>query len=159
MPTPAKYIWRPSLARSVALDGFGPVPRGTPPCMAPLAWPAKDPNDVLDYVLDLSPALIGNDDDTITDIDVEIDPGEPGDLALQSAYADGERAVLWLALGQPGTTYTVTLTLVTSSGRTLARSISLPVMSLATPAVPTSALTDQNGNALTDQNGNPLSIS
>jgi hypothetical protein len=49
MPTPATHVWKPSNARTVVLDSFIPVPRGStalaPP---PLNWPAKDPADVLD---------------------------------------------------------------------------------------------------------------
>ena len=90
MPTPATHVWKPSNARTVVLDSFIPVPRGStalaPP---PLNWPAKDPADVLDYQFDISPALVGNDGDAIATLDVTIEPANPGDLVLNSATTDG----------------------------------------------------------------------
>jgi hypothetical protein len=157
MPTPALHAWKPSNARSVVLDSFVPAPRGSvaaaPP---PLNWPAKDPTDVLDYQFDISPAVIGNDGDTIATIDVTIVPNNPGDLALNSATADGNVAVLWLSGGQAGTVYLLTLVITTVNGRTIQRSILLPVVSLSVPAVPYNALVTDSGIVLTDQNGNPV---
>jgi hypothetical protein len=157
MPTPATFVWRPSTARVVVLDGFVPVPRGsTYSSLPPLAWAVKDPADILDYVLDLSPAFYGNDGDGIADIDVTISPGQPGDLSLNRASADGTSIVLWLSAGQAGTTYSVTVSVVANSGRTISRSVQLPVASLAvTPAASTALQTD-SGEPLTDQNSNPV---
>jgi hypothetical protein len=157
MPTPAPHVWKPSNARTVVLDGFIPVPRGSaavaPP---PLNWPTKDPTDVLDYQFDIAPAVVGNDGDTISTLDVAIEPCNPGDLALNSASADGTVAVLWLSGGQTGTVYTVTLVIVTMNGRTIQRSILLPVLHLSVPPLPPSALVTDAGIILTDQNGNPV---
>jgi hypothetical protein len=95
MPTPATHVWKPSNARTVVLDSFIPVPRGSaavaPP---PLNWPTKDPADILDYQFDISPALVGNDGDAIATLDVAIAPASPGDVALRSTSADGAVAVL-----------------------------------------------------------------
>ena len=64
--------------------------------------------------------------------------------------------MLWLSGGQPGTVYTVTLTIGTQAGRTVARSVLLPVATLAAlPATAATILTG-TGAALTDQNGNPI---
>src|SRR5580693_9047228 len=109
MPTPATHVWKPSNARTVVVDSFIPVPRGTaavaPP---PLNWPTKDPGDILDYILDIGPAIIGNDSDGIATLSVTVSPSNPGDLLVQSTTADGSRIILWLAAGQAGTIYTVT---------------------------------------------------
>jgi hypothetical protein len=159
MPTPAAHVWVPSCARVLKLDDFVPVPRGTPATAGVLAsWPAKDPNDVLDYQFDISAALVGNRGDGISGLDVSIAPNNPGDLVLNSCSADGASAVLWLAGGQIGTTYTVTLTLSTTAGRTLSRSVLLPVLALSNPPVPQDALDTDTGTPLTDQNGNPILI-
>jgi hypothetical protein len=83
---------------------------------------------------------------------------QPGDLVLTSAAADGTRAVLWLSGGQAQTTYTVTVTIMTAAGRTLARSIALPVVALAAVPVPVNALTTSAGQALTDPTGTPLTL-
>jgi hypothetical protein len=157
MSTPASHLWRPSNARYVQVDGFVPTPRGPqiPPPKA-LAWPAKDPGDTLDYVFDISPALTANPGDSIATLDVTVSPDHPGDLTLVSAAADGPRAVLWLTGGQALTSYTVTVNITTLGGRTLARSIALPVTALASVPAPASALTTPSGQALTDPTGIPL---
>ena len=157
MPTTAAHVWRPSAARTITLDAFIPVPRGTTASVpAPLCWPLKDPNDTLDYQFDIAPALIGNDGDAISTLDISINPSASGDLALMSALADGARAVLWLSSGQSGTTYTVTLTIGTQAGRTIARSALLPVVTLAVQPPAASQLLTESGSPLVDSNGNPI---
>lgn len=157
MPTPANHVWKPSVARLATLDSFVPVPRGSiAVAPLPLNWPTKDPGDVLDYVLDISPAIIGNDGDSITTLDVTVSPSNPGDLVVQSSTADGSRIVLWLAQGMAGTIYTITVNISTINGRYLERSVLLPVLMLSVPAVPADALLAASGIVLTDQNGNPV---
>ena len=157
MPTPATHVWKPSNARTVVLDSFIPVPRGStalaPP---PLNWPAKDPADVLDYQFDISPALVGNDGDAIATLDVTIEPANPGDLVLNSATTDGALAIVWLSGGQAGTIYTVNLVITTVNGRAINRTILLPVLYLSVPPIPPNALITDTGVVLTDQNGNPV---
>ncbi len=111
---------------------------------------------MLDYQFDITPALSGNDGDAVATLDVTISPANSGDLSMASAAADGARAVLWLAGGQAGTTYSVTLTIGTQAGRTLSRSVLLPVLALtSTPLVAGALLTD-TGSQLVDESGNPL---
>jgi hypothetical protein len=159
MSTPASHLWRPSNARYLQIDGFVPTPRGAqiPPSVA-LIWPDKDPGDTLDYVFDITPALSANPGDSIATLDVAISPANPGDLTLASCSADGARAVLWLTAGQTGTSYTVTIIITTAGGRTLARSITLPVIALASIPAPSSALTTPSGQPLTDPTGTPLTL-
>ena len=157
MPTPATHVWKPSHARLVTIDSFIPVPRGTAPVAPPpLNWPTKDPGDVLDYILDIGPAVVGNDGDSISTLDVAITPSNAGDLTLQSMTTDGTRVILWLTLGQAGTTYTVTFSITTTNGRSLQRSVLLPVLLLSVPPVPSNAILTGSGTPLTDQNGNPI---
>jgi hypothetical protein len=157
MSTIASHVWKPSVARTVTLDAFVPVPRGTTSVVPAVpSWPLKDPGDLLDYQFDIAPALIGNDGDAISTLDITLCPANPGDLALSSTTADGTRAVLWLGGGQPGTTYTVTLTIGTQAGRTIARSVMLPVAALANLPPAPDALLTSNGTPLVDQNGNPI---
>ncbi len=157
MPTTATHVWRPSAARTITLDAFVPVPRGTVASTpALLSWPLKDPSDLLDYQFDIAPALIGNDGDAIATLDIAINPSNPGDLSLSSTAADGTRAVLWLSGGQPGTVYTVTLTIGTQAGRVVARSVLLPVATLAVPPLPAGTILTNVGGVLVDQNGNPV---
>jgi hypothetical protein len=157
MSTPASHLWKPSQARLVTIDSFMPVPRGTtavaPP---PLNWPTKDPGDVLDYILDIGPAIVGNDADSIATLGVTISPSLPGDLTTQSMTTDGSQIILWLSNGQAGTVYNITFSITTVNGRALQRTIMLPVLLLSVPPAPAGALLTGSGLALTDQNGNPI---
>lgn len=160
MSTPVNNLMRPSSARRVMLDGFLPVPRGTLQAVPlSLVWPAKDPGDVLDYEIDLSPAMDGSDGDRIATADVTITPGGDGALALTNCAADGMRVVLWLAGGQADVVYSVQLAVTTTLGRTLSRSVLLPVLGLASASAPqASALTTQTGVTITDSSGNPILV-
>ncbi len=161
MPTPATHSWQPSTARIVVVEGFGPYPPGVLQTQPPaLIWPVKDPGDTLDYILDLSDALAGNDGDAIATLDVSIAPNNTGDLTLQSSSADGDQAILWLTSGVAGTTYAVTAVIGTNSGRIFSRTVSLPVEALATPpSSGSNVITDQSGAPITDQAGAPLTTS
>jgi hypothetical protein len=132
-------------------------PRGTaavaPP---PLNWPTKDPGHVLDYILDIGPANVGNDGDGIATSSVTVSPSNPGDLVVQSTTADGSRIILWLSEGQAGTIYNNTLGITTINGRSLKRTVLLPVLLLSVPPVPPNLLTTTAGAVLTDQNGKPI---
>jgi hypothetical protein len=157
MPMTVSHVWKPSHARLVVVDSFIPVPRGANPIAPPpLNWPTKDPGDVLDYILDIGPAIVGNDGDGIATLSVTLSPSNPGDLVVQSTTADGSRVVLWLSQGQAGTIYTITFAITTLNGRVLQRSVLLPVLMLSVPAIPPNALITTAGVVLTDQNGNPV---
>ena len=154
------HVWRPSVARRVMLEGFLPVARGTvltPP--APLSWPAKDPADTLDYEIDFGPALAGNEGDSITAAMATVQPA--GELLPGAVAADGETVVLWFSGGTAGTTYAVTVSVTTASGRAISRAVLLPVQPLATAPAPgaATALTTQAGTVVTDQFGTPILVS
>lgn len=122
----------------------------------PLNWPTKDPRDVLDYQIDIAPAVAGNSGDIISAVTISIIPNNPGDLVLNSASVDGTSAILWLAGGQAGIVYTITLLMATTNGRTIQRSVLLPVLELSVPPIPATAIQISAGVVLTDQNGNPV---
>jgi hypothetical protein len=157
MSTTVSHVWKPSNARLVTVDSFIPVPRGSSPSAPPpLNWPTKDPGDVLDYILDIGPAIVGNDGDGIATLSVNLSPSNPGDLVVQSTTADGSRVILWLSGGQAGTIYTITFSINTINGRSLQRSVLLPVLLLSVPVVPPNSLVTTSGVVITDQNGNPV---
>ena len=157
MSTLASHIWKPSNARLVTIDSFIAIARGTTAVSpAPLNWPAKDPGDVLDYILDIAPVIVGNDGDGIATLDVSLAPANPGDLVIQNSTTDGSRIILWLSAGQAGTVYTINFIISTLSGRQLQRSILLPVLLLSAPQIPSTALFISAGLPLVDQNGNPV---
>jgi hypothetical protein len=157
MATLVSHIWKPSKSRTITIDSFVPVPRGTTAgAPAMLSWPSKDPEDILDYQLDIEPALVGNEGDTIQSVDVEVDPSQPGDLTLNSVAADGYTIVIWLSSGQVGVTYNVTVKTTLASGRTLQRTVLLPVLALSSPSVPENAIETTTMDPITDENGNPI---
>lgn len=157
MSTTVSHVWKPSHARLVVVDSFIPVPRGTnvvaPP---PLNWPTKDPGDILDYIFDIGPAIVGNDGDGILTLSVTSSPSNPGDLVVQNTTVDGSHVVLWLSGGQAGIIYTITFSIGTTNGRLIQRSVLLPVLLLSVPVIPINALITTAGVVLTDQNGNPV---
>jgi hypothetical protein len=175
MPTPAIHIWQPSNARVLSLTGSVPstsssivsmisalasgATTATAASGALLSWPAKDPNDVLDYAIDVSDVLVGDAGDAIATLDLTIAPNASGDLALNASSAAGTVAVMWFSGGNVGTTYVVTISISTTSGRTIARAVQLPVLSLTDISSNTTAeLTTQLGTVLTDSNGNALTL-
>ena len=85
-------------------------------------------------------------------------PTATGDLALSTSDADGDQAILWLTGGQAGTNYSVTVSVTTNSGRSIVRTIYLPVIALSVTAPSGAALTDQSGAALTDQTGVAITV-
>ena len=165
MPTTLTHVWRPSGARRVAVDGFGPIARGTTQSIpAPLCWPAKDPSDMLDYEFDIASVLAGNDGDVIGAVNVSISPagasansaGGIGGLVANSVAADGSLVVIWFAGGTAGTVYAVQISVGTSSGRTINRVVLLPCLALASASQSALALTTDQGSIITDQFGNPI---
>ncbi len=160
MPQGVPPLWQMSNARSVALDGLLPLPRGVMPADVPvLAWPIKDPGDVLDYTLDLSPALAGDSTEQVATVGVTVSPaGSPGDLVVGQIVGNGTRAVIWLSAGVAGTTYSVQVTVGTLKGRVIARTVLLPVQQLAGATAPPNPLTTNSGSIITDQNGNPILV-
>jgi predicted dienelactone hydrolase len=106
--------------------------------------------------LDIEPALVGNNGDTINSVNIEVDPSQPGDLSVDNISADGYMIVIWLSCGQAGTTYNVTVKASMASGRTLQRTMLLPVIALSSPSVPANAIETTTQDPLTDENGNPI---
>jgi len=161
MPQGVPPLWQPSSARSVALDGLLPLPRGVMPAdLPPLVWPIKDPGDILDYSLDLSAALAGDPTDQVATVAVTPQPnGNAGDLQVGRIVGSGTRAVIWFSAGVAGTTYAVQLTVGTLKGRVIGRTVLLPVQQLAGVAPPVNPLTTDAGSIVTDQNGNPILVS
>jgi hypothetical protein len=159
--TPAVHSWKPSAARTLTISGFTPRARGACPPAPPgtaAAWPTKDPADVLDYVYDISPAIWGDEGDSIAFLNVAVSPAAVGDLTLSSSTSNGRQAILWLSAGQSGTTYAVTLTIGTLAGRSFQRTVMLPCLSLSTEPPLGTELVSETGATIVDQSGNPIFI-
>lgn len=86
----------------------------------PLAWPNKDPDEVLDYVLDWSDRLDG---DTILSSTWEVPTG----ITKDSDSATGDKATIWLSGGALGDNYTLVNRVTTAAGRTMDQSVKLKV--------------------------------
>lgn len=86
-----------------------------------MAWPNKDPSDVLDYAIDWTNEL---DEETIVGSSWAVSHAS---LVIDSDTIAGARAVVWLSDGLAGFLYAVTNTITTSAGRTFERSVSLRV--------------------------------
>lgn len=82
----------------------------------------KDPDAVLDYAIDWSAWLAG---DQISSSQWII--GQGADLQVVTDTHTSSKATIWLSGGQAGTTYSVTNRIVTTGGRTDDRSISIKV--------------------------------
>ncbi|MBW4023634.1 MAG: hypothetical protein HIU92_10945 [Proteobacteria bacterium] len=161
MSTLALHSWKPSAARTLTISGFTPRARGvwppTPPGSA-AAWPAKDPADMLDYVYDITPAICGDEGDSIAFLNVTITPDLAGDLTLASSSSNGSLAILWLSAGQSGTTYAVTLAIGTLAGRSFQRTVMLPCLPLSAEPPLGTELVTESGAPLLDQTGKPIFI-
>lgn len=87
------------------------------------AWPAKDPDDVLDFSLDWSDVLAADANDTIESVAWTV----PGDLTKESQAEAGAISTIWLSGGEAGTRYQIGCLLTTTGGRTYDRTIELTV--------------------------------
>lgn len=77
----------------------------------------KDPDAVLDYVIDFGPWLT-REQDTITDHLVKVTG-----VTLDSSYAAGTKIVLWLSGGEVGQKASATAQITTAGGRVEERTI------------------------------------
>jgi hypothetical protein len=87
----------------------------------PLTWPAKDPDEFLDYGIDWTPRLESSE--TIVSA-LWIPP--PGVTTSNASWGD-KVTVIWVAGGSHGVTYLFTNRITTSAGRILEETAKLKV--------------------------------
>jgi hypothetical protein len=85
-----------------------------------LSWPAKDPDEVLDYQLDWSKRIL---DDAIRSSDWTVPEGL---TKVRDFHAETETTV-WLQGGSIDQTYVVLNRIVTIGGRTMDQSVKLKI--------------------------------
>lgn len=85
-----------------------------------LRWPNKDPDEVLDYVIDWSDRLAG---DTISTSTWEV----PSGITKDSDSNGTTSTTVWLSGGTANAVYTLTNRIVTAAGRTMDQSVRLTV--------------------------------
>lgn len=89
-----------------------------------LTWPKKDPDEVLDFVIDWTDRLAG---DTIVTSEFIL-PTSPAGLARQSQSVSGQKkTVVWLMGGVLGSDYLILNRIVTAGGRTMDQTVKLPI--------------------------------
>lgn len=89
-------------------------------------WPAKDPNEVLDYEHDWAARL--DDGDSIASLPEAI--VETGDVVIDSTSLDGTVQRVWLSAGTvkpSGDPEKLTIRITTTGGRVLDEGILLPI--------------------------------
>lgn len=88
--------------------------------MAALQWPDKDPNEVLDYVLDWSAVLAPGD--TISTSAWIV----PAEVTKDSDTASDDATTIWLSGGAVGQ-YLFTNRITTAGGRTFDQTVGLDI--------------------------------
>ena len=85
----------------------------------------KDPDAVLDYLIDWAAEYLGTD--VLTNSDWSVEPSEPGGVTVVPGEFDGRTAVVKANGGIPGHIYRLVNTVQLISGRVDSRSITLRV--------------------------------
>jgi len=89
-----------------------------------LTWPNKDPDEVLDYVVDWTTRL-----DVAETISTSVFTIPTGNVTIQSQSFSTKKATLWLAGGTDGTACVISNIITTSAGRTYDEAVRLRVRS------------------------------
>lgn len=112
-----------------------------PPWQSGLRWPPGQPDDVLDYALDASAALI-DVGDAISVASACVAPYGTGELSINSISFYGDVITIWVSGGVAGRMYTVNINVTTTAARDFSWYIRLPMSSelasypLSTPPSP-----------------------
>ena len=85
----------------------------------------KDPDAVLDYLVDWGAEYLGTDE--LTDSKWWVTPEEPGGITVVESDFDGKTATVMAAGGVPGRIYRLVNRVVLASGRFDSRSVVLRV--------------------------------
>jgi len=97
-----------------------------PPWTASLQWPIAQPDDILDYALDVTSALADVGDAIVT-ATVCAAPYGAGELTINSISFSGGVITVWLAGGVAGRVYFVNLVAFTTAGREFSWYVRLPI--------------------------------
>lgn len=92
-----------------------------------IAWPKKDPNDILDFGFNFAP-LLDDATDVITSITATVEQGGPSLNVVSASVVllDPQKVVVWLSGGTVGSA-SVRLRAATALGRTVDQTMSLPI--------------------------------
>ena len=116
----------PAPARTLRVFTYAPVVS-----QVPLTWHVKDPEDTLDFALDLLPSFLAGE----TILTAIMQP-TPAELLVSGAFLPSPHVLaFWCAGGVSGSSYRVSFLVETSEGHTLHFSAVLPVLVDADPTV------------------------
>jgi hypothetical protein len=116
-----------SATRTIVVDQSGTVF---------LQWPIAEPNENLDYSIDISAALAASSDG-LTQVAVSAAPSGTGELTVQSVNVVLGVITAWLSGGVPGRTYQVRIDALTNQGRVFEMVVILPIdAQYAIPPIP-----------------------
>lgn len=87
------------------------------------SWPSKDPDDILDYVVDWTRRLDAGDTISDAEFTLATDAG----LTVQSSSFTNTTATVWLINGNAGETASIRCRIDTAGGRRFDQTISLPI--------------------------------
>ena len=85
-----------------------------------LTWPAKDPDEVLDYEIDWTARLAGDTINTSSWI-------MPSGITQDSVTVSPTKVKIWLSDGTEGEQYIIQNRIVTNGGRTMDQSVKIKI--------------------------------
>jgi hypothetical protein len=97
-----------------------------PPWQLKLVWPTSEPDDVLDYVLDMTAAL-AEVEDTLVSVTAAVSPSGTGELTPSRLSFSGGIITLWLSHGVAGRLYVIQINAFTAAGREFSFYVELPI--------------------------------
>lgn len=99
-------------------------------------WPVAQPDDDLDYSIDIA-AVLEEINDTIASASVASAPSGTGELTIVSVAINGDVITSWLSGGVAGRTYCIDISVTTTGGRVFVFCVHLPISAiLATNPIP-----------------------
>ena len=112
---------------------------------APLAWPTKGPDAVLDYAYDFAPDMAENPGDTIVAASIAVQPSGVGEITINSIVIAGTILTVWLSGGVSGRRYLFKL-IATTDSTPQPRRLEVDIMLLIDPLLATPPLSAPPSN-------------
>jgi hypothetical protein len=97
-----------------------------PPWQQRLEWPTSEPDDSLDYAIDITAAL-ADVGDTLVSATAAVEPSGAGELIPSRISISGGIITLWLSNGVAGRIYVIRITANTTASREFSFYVTLPI--------------------------------
>lgn len=92
-------------------------------------WPTAQPDDDLDYSIDVG-AVLSEINDTIESVSVSSAPSGTGELSIVSVAINGDVITSWLSGGVAGRIYCIDIRMTTAAGRVFIFCVHLPISAI-----------------------------